>query len=595
MTDSTDTHSTDRRGNTSRKRPILLIVGVVLVIVVAFVAWLAYEAVSAKSSLETTRDAANRAKDALLDGDVAGAQAAAADAAESANDAQSSASSLPFTIAGAIPVLGSPLATVSEISDVVQGLAVDVLEPASAASASISPNSLLEGGGRVNLQALVDAEPILAETSTAAEALYAQAQAIEDPAYLGVVQDARVQLENQTHNLAGLLTNTYTASRIVPTMMGADGPRSYFLAFQTNAEARGTGGLLGGFGILRAEDGTARVDTLGSNSDLDFAEQPIDLGPEYNALWGPRNTTVDFRNSNASPHFPYAGQIWSSMWTEQTGEQLDGAIATDPIALSYILDATGPITLPDGEVISSDNVVEVTLSTAYARFGDDQLARKAYLQEIAAAVVNEMTTGVAPTRELLDAVGRAGSEGRISVWSADPAVQDVLAPTKVGHTLPVDPVPYANVIVNNAGGNKLDYYLARDISYTAQSCDGDVRTSTVTATLTNNVNADGLTPYVASTFQPGVPYGTNEAIVYLYGTQGASITSMQVDGVTAFSVQGGVELGHPVRAAYVTIPPGESSTVTWELEEPTVAGEAVVPVQPLVDDPTVTVDVPVCS
>ncbi|MGB6052604.1 MAG: hypothetical protein WBG14_17390, partial [Rhodococcus sp. (in: high G+C Gram-positive bacteria)] len=79
MTDSTDTHSTDRRGSTSRKRPILLIVGVVLVIVVAFVAWLAYEAVSAKSSLETTRDAANRAKDALLDGDVAGAQAAAAD------------------------------------------------------------------------------------------------------------------------------------------------------------------------------------------------------------------------------------------------------------------------------------------------------------------------------------------------------------------------------------------------------------------------------------------------------------------------------------------------------------------------------------
>ncbi|MGA9871760.1 MAG: DUF4012 domain-containing protein [Rhodococcus sp. (in: high G+C Gram-positive bacteria)] len=587
----TDTTSSTRR---SKKRPVLLIVGVVLLLLVAFVAWLAYEAFTAKSNLETTRDAANQAKDELLDGDVPGAQAAAADATESATKAQDAASSLPFTIVGAIPVLGSPLATVSEIADVVQGLASDVLEPASAASASISPNSIVEGGGRVNLQALIDAEPVLAETSAAAEDLYARAQAIEDPAFLGVVQDARVQLENQTHDLAGLLTNTHIASKIVPTMMGANGPRSYFLAFQTNAEARGTGGLLGGYGIIRADDGTARVDTLGSNNELEFAEQPIDLGPEYARLWGPRNTTTDFRNSNASPHFPYAGQIWSSMWQEQTGEQLNGAIATDPVALSYILDATGPITLADGEVVSGDNVVEVTLSTAYARFGDDQIARKAYLQEIAAAVVSKMTTGVAPTRQLLDAVGRAGSEGRISVWSADPAEQEVLAGTKIGHTLPVEPGPYANVIVNNAGGNKLDYYLARDISYTAQSCSGGLRNSTVTATLTNNVNPDGLTPYVASTFQPGVPYGTNESIVYLYGTQGAKIKSMMVDGVNAFSVQGGMELGHPVQAAYLTIPPGESSTVTWELEEPALPGEAVVPVQPLVDDPTITVDVPQC-
>lgn len=590
MTSGTDTRPPSRKN----KRPVLLGVGIVLVIVLAFLAWLAYEALTAKSNLETTRDAANSAKNALLDGDVPGAQAAAAEASESADKAQNAAESLPFTIAAAIPVLGSPLETIVEITDVVRGLAVDVLEPAAQASASISPDNVIEGGGRVNLQSLTDAEPILAETSAAAQDLYAQAQAIEAPAYLGVVDDARVQLENQTHDLSGLLTNTYTASRIVPSMMGADGPRSYFLAFQTNAEARGTGGLLGGFGIVRADNGTARVDTLGSNRELDFAEQPIDLGPEYNALWGPRNTTTDFRNSNASPHFPYAGQIWTSMWAEQTGEKLDGAVATDPVALGYILDATGPVTLADGEVISGDNVVEVTLSTAYARFGEDQLARKNYLQEISQAVVSKMTTGVAPTRKLLDAVGRAGSEGRISVWSADPVEQEILEGTKVGHALPDDPAPYANVIVNNAGGNKLDYYLTRDISYTAESCTGPTRKSTVTATLTNTVNSDGLTQYVASTFQPGVPYGTNESIAYLYGTQGAKITGMKVDGVNAFSVQKGTELGRPVQAAYVTIPPGESSTVTWELEEPSVSGEATVPVQPLVDTPTISIDLPQC-
>ncbi|MDV6305592.1 DUF4012 domain-containing protein [Rhodococcus cerastii] len=590
------THSpTDvRPQRTKKRRPVLITVGVLLVVLIGFLVWLGYEAYSAQKSLTATRDSATQAKNSLLDGDVAGAEAAAASATASADDAKSSTTSIPFSIAAAIPYLGSPLQTVAQITDIVQGLAVDVLTPVTAAGPSLNPSSLIESGGRVDTAALRDAQPVLLQTSIAAEELNTRAEAVDEPAFLGAVTEARTSLIDQTHDLAGLLTNTHIASQLLPSMLGENGPRAYFLAFQTNAEARGTGGLLGGYGIIRAENGTARVDTLGSNNELAFAQQPIELGPEYNALWGPRNTTTDFRNSNASPHFPYAGQIWSSMWTEQTGEVLNGTIATDPIALSYILGATGPVTLADGEQITADNVVEITLSTAYSRFGDDQAARKAYLQEISSAVVAKMVNGTAPSSALLDAVGRAGSEGRISIWSADPVEQAVLAGTKVGHTLPDSPAPYANVVVNNAGGNKLDYYLARDISYTAGSCTDGTRTSTVTATLTNTVNPDGLTQYVASTFQPNVPYGTNEAIVYLYGTQGATITAMKVDGVTAFSIQGGTELGRPVKAAYVTIPPGESQTVTWELEEPSSAGAATVPVQPLVDPATVTIDVPQC-
>ncbi|WP_415976032.1 DUF4012 domain-containing protein [Rhodococcus sp. 077-4] len=583
-----------RPQRTKKRRPVLIAVGVLLVVLIAFLAWLGYEAYSAQKSLTATRDSATQAKDALLDGDVAGAEAAAASASKSADDAKSSTSSIPFSIAAAVPYLGSPLETVSQITDIVHGLAVDVLTPVTAAGPSLNPSSLVEGGGRVDTAALRDAQPVLQRTSAAAEELRVRAEAVDEPAFLGAVAEARTSLIDQTHDLAGLLTNTNIASQLLPSMLGDNGPRAYFLAFQTNAESRGTGGLLGGYGIIRAENGTARVDTLGSNNELEFAERPIDLGPEYNALWGPRNTTTDFRNSNASPHFPYAGQIWSSMWTEQTGEVLNGTIATDPIALSYILGATGPVTLADGEQITADNVVEITLSTAYSRFGDDQAARKAYLQQISAAVVQKMVNGTAPSSKLLDAVGRAGSEGRISIWSADPAEQAVLAGTKVGHTLPDSPAPYADVVVNNAGGNKLDYYLTRDISYTATSCTDGTRTSTVTATLTNTVDPNGLTPYVASTFQPNVPYGTNEAIVYLYGTQGATITAMKVDGVTGFPIQSGTELGRPVKAAYVTIPPGKSKTVTWELQEPSSPGAATVPVQPLVDQPTITVDVPQC-
>ena len=51
------------------------------------------------------------------------------------------------------------------------------------------------------------------------------------------------------------------------------------MAFQTNAEARGTGGLLGGFGILRFDDGKPTIDTLGPNTELNKPYTAIDLGP----------------------------------------------------------------------------------------------------------------------------------------------------------------------------------------------------------------------------------------------------------------------------------------------------------------------------
>ncbi len=68
------------------------------------------------------------------------------------------------------------------------------------------------------------------------------------------------------------------------------------------------------------------------------------------------------------------------MWQQQSGTTVDGVIANDPVALSFIL---GAVTMPDGEVVTNDNVVELTESTAYIRFAADNNARKQYLKEVA--------------------------------------------------------------------------------------------------------------------------------------------------------------------------------------------------------------------
>lgn len=572
----------------------------VLVIVIAFGCWLAVNALDAKSSLEQARDSAQQSKDALLEGNTDEASLLADQARSHAQSARDATHSVPWNVASAVPWLGSPFKTGQQIADVVFGLAADVLQPSADVGVAISPDRLYRDG-RVNVQLLREQEPLLTEISANAARLNADAHAISNPGYVGILRDARSQLQSQTSDIAGVLENTALASRIAPSMMGADGARNYFMGFQTNAEARGTGGLLGGFGVLRFDNGVPAVDTLGSNRELTDAVASVDLGGEFRDQYGFANPNTDFRNSNLSSHFPYAAQIWRSMWAQQTGMNVDGVIAIDPIALSYILGAVGPITMPDGEVITKDNVVELTESTAYIRFPEDQVARKKYLQDIATEVVTKVTGPVDSPRKLLDALGKAVGERRIAIWSAQPGEQDLLEETPLAHAIPDDPAPYAGVVINNLGGNKMDYYLEREIEYAADGCDGETRMSTVTVRLKNTVQPDAQLPdYVAGTgglisdvpFE--VPSGTMVTSIRLLGTQNASLVGALANGERVPVTQG-VERGHPSYEVQVLIPPGKSGELTFRLSEPTSAGAPRVPIQPLVDEVTPVVSVPECS
>jgi len=384
-------------------------------------------------------------------------------------------------------------------------------------------------------------------------------------------------------------------------MMGADGPRAYLLAFQTNAEARGTGGLIGGTGVLRFDNGKSTVDTLQPNSELYDAKADIDLGPEFNDMYGSSRPYSDIRNANQSSHFPFAAQIWKSMWERQGGAKVDGVIALDPVALSYILGAVGSVTAPDGQVVTQENVIELTENTAYIKFPKDQVARKKYLQDIANAVVKAMTGQVKSPGKLLDALGRAASERRIMIWSAFPEEQKVLEETTLAHIVPDDARPIAEVVINNFGGNKMDYYLKRDIEYAADGCDGDMRNSTVTVRLTNTASDTTTLPdtLAGSMGLPSdlpftVPPGTMVTSVRVLVTKGAKLIGLTSNGQRTSAIAK-VERGHPTFEVQVVIPPGQSGELIFQLSEPTSSGTPRVPIQPLIDHFDPEVSVPACS
>ena len=174
-----------------------------------------------------------------------------------------------------------------------------------------------------------------------------------------------------------------------PALAGDVGAKQYLVAFQNTAEARGPGGILGAYALLELTEGKLSILRTGSNAGLQHnLEIPIKMPDEFMRVYG-KNPAI-WQNSNLSPHFPYGAMIWKASWEKQFGGDLDGVIAIDPTAISYMLNATGEIVLPSGEKINSQNVVDQTLSKAYKLYEKDNNARKEYLVQIMNATFTKL-------------------------------------------------------------------------------------------------------------------------------------------------------------------------------------------------------------
>jgi hypothetical protein len=342
---------------------------------------------------------------------------------------------------------------------------------------------------------------------------------------------------------------------------GADAPKRYMIAFQNSAEARGTGGILGAFAIVDLNKGAFSVVRTGSNAVLySQKEIPYTVPLEYYKLYG-KNPAI-LQNSNLSPHFPYGAEIWMGLWKKQFGEQLDGVIAVDPSALSYVLQATGPITLANGSVITSENVVAETLQKAYKRYEKDNNARKQYLVDIMNAAAAKITSGQYSKIEMAKAIRRGLIENRILMYSRDAAAEKEIATVRLGGFLSKDPNNEYRAVIQNIDASKLDYYLKRSVEIENTSCK-NIQQTQVRVRLTNTLRSGkGLPAYVLTRADKGKPAdlvtGQHRFKLFIYGPTNAKLVSVSRENRKDGLGGGSTERGRPIYVADVDLAPGES-------------------------------------
>jgi hypothetical protein len=571
-----------------------------LVVALAASAWVGVRSLDVRNRLLAARDGINVVRQDLESGADAAAAKELAVVQHDAAQAHSDSSDPAWVAVGDLPFLGRTVRTVRGIASGAHDLAQQVLPSLLTVGSSIAPSRLRVNGSTLDLAPLPAAARILARATALVGAQVNAASNLPASLVLSPVSKARRQWIAQLASLDGQLSDATRFAEVGPAVLGADGPRHYFVALQNNAEVRGTGGLVGAFAILTADHGHISLAQFGSDDDLVDSPTPVvDLGTQFTKLYGGYQSTQSWKSSNVSPQFPDAAAIWAGLWRAQTGQVLDGAIAVDPIALAKLLSVAGPVTLPEGTRLTGANTVSFLEQGIYREFPTDadDTPRKALLVAATQLAFDRVLSGSGAAQPLVDALASAAGTGDVLFWSAHPAEEAALTGTALAGELPDSTAPFDELVVNNDGGNKLDYYLRRSLEWTAGSCSGKTRFSTVTATLDNNAPVSGLPPYVTERFDHPIgpyPVGQNRLLVSIYTTDGTQLIGATLDGAVE-EMSAGNEQGHAVFTADFTINPQQARTLILTLEEPTAHGTPTLRVQPMVFPQVSDISVPACG
>ncbi|HVF04199.1 MAG TPA: DUF4012 domain-containing protein [Frankiaceae bacterium] len=573
-----------RRGG----RRIALALGLFLFVLVAAGAWVGVRGLAAKRHLTAARAEVPLLRNALLADDRTGVSERLAAVQRETAAARRLTSDPVWRLAEQVPFAGRSLETAGGLAGAVDDLARQTLPELDVASRTLALKSLRPTGDRIALEPLAAAREPLRRVRDSVRRTEDRVRLLPSSGVAGPVAEARTGFLAELASLRGSTETAVTAVEVAPAMLGRDGKRRYFLAILNNAEMRGSGGLLGAYGILEADRGRLRMRELGTNATLRNLPTPaVDLGPEFAARYDRFATRSYWVNANMSPHFPSASRIWTSLWARtHGGERLDGTIAVDPVGLAAILRVTGPAPLPGGGSVTAANVVELTEREAYERFRADNDARDAFLQEVARAAYLKAVSGAGDTAALVRALASAAGGRHVQVASERSAEAALLSRTPLAGELPTDRhTPYLEVLAQNAGGNKLDYYVRRDVRW-ARDGEG----ATVQVRLRNDAPPN-LPPYVSNRLDlPGlkapVP-GQQRLYVSVYGGVGGGLLGATLDG-RAVTLESEVERGHPVFSLFLDVDPGAERVLVLRLREPA-QGPPVVRVQPVVVPDRITI------
>lgn len=546
----------------SAGRVFVWVLGALVIATVLAAGWIGVRAVLAYGHLSTVERTAANAREQLSD--PAQASAAIERIAAETSAARALTADPVWRIAEGVPWIGPQLAAVSTVAAAADDVASDALSPLVEVASTFSFEAVTPRDGAIDLAGFTG---IREAASIAASGVSSAAASVDDIDRRALVTPLRTAVDqvsdllDEVRDGAGAVAR---ATALLPAMLGADGPRNYLVLFQNNAEWRSLGGIPGAMALIQTDNGAIRLAEQDSTSGFPvYAQSVVPLSEEIFSIYRSRPGRW-MQNVTMIPDFTLAAPIAAEMWAREHGLDVDGVISLDPVTLSYLLNATGPVELPSGDMLSSDNAVQLLLNEAYLRY-PNPADQDIFFASATAAVFDALSNGGADPAELAAALARAGDERRLLLWSTHEQDQALLAGTTLAGGLPItdDDAARFGVYLNDGTGSKMDYYLRSETTVAWDSCStagGSTRgDAELTVTITNDAPADAasLPPYITGNGTYGVPPGSARTIAYVYLPEAWQLVESELSTGGGFG--GGVHDQRRVVTFTVDLAPGESA------------------------------------
>jgi hypothetical protein len=563
------------------KRLIAVLAGVLLLLAL-FAAWTVFRV---KADLARAAEHATGLRVAVQRGDEPQARADLTGLQDASASARQRTDGPVFAALSRLPSVGDDLAGVRTISSSLDNLAADALAPLVTAAEKLDAGSFTPRDGRISIEAISSLQAPVSAGADGFAAADADLAAVDSAGFVAPLRTPFNELRRTIRSGASGLHAADTAAKILPGMLGEDGARKYLLVVQSNAEVRATGGLPGSVSLLETNQGKVELTGQMAGSDFKELKQPIlPLTEEELSLYD-RQLGTYFVDANFTPDFPRAAQLWRARWERDVGDEIDGVLSLDPVTLSYVLEATGPIQA-SGVTLTPENAADELLNRVYSRYPDPD-AQDAWFASVAKRIFEEVSTGVEDPQRLMQALTRGAAEHRLYVHSFRPEEQDELADSAAAGALvtKASDRPQVGIYMNSGSASKMSYYLRYRARVQATWCKAGVQELSGSMTLTSDTPSDisSQPDYVTGGSDLG-KVGTQLVIAQIYGPVGGALKELRFDGKPAQVGQVSQHMGRPVYTASVFLDPTQTSEVTWRMRSgPNQTGDVDLSITPSVE------------
>lgn len=443
------------------RRPSKRAVILGLLAVVVLLGVLALPFLKAPGSAEAAKSDLMAAKDALSEGDTDTAIAKVESARKNTDEVQGAVQGIGGDVWSWVPLAGGPVRDVRRL-----GNALDELVSVAETGAELLPemtgeDATLYDEGNIHLPTLARVTEQAEGASVRLDNARAELEEIADRRLIAgtMMADPRDEALDQVIPLADGAEALEPVLDTLPEVLGEGSKRRYILALLNPAEMLYSGGTPQSFSMIDFDNGKLTMsETMDISTNPEFGKQR-----KWKKVRGNPFHTGKIRLATATmpPNWPVAGHELTNAWRAARGEQMDGVIAIDVVALSNLVALTGPLKVPGiDEPLTADTMVKQLIGSYDAY--PDMNERKEINRALGDSFADRLFAG--DPVDTIRVLAESARQRRFAVYLHDSHEQESFDALGLSGDLGSADGDYLGVFTQNRVASKSDFWQRRAVT-----------------------------------------------------------------------------------------------------------------------------------